>query len=325
MIKQAGRPLSGYRFLQSADVEDVRDRVAQVYCRHQLDPLGRDRRVDAWQNIAKLSRLSVGAMSYGGDVRIDPGRLETFFLAMLPYAGRAQVQSGGQQVLGDTSTATLLSPTDDVLMRWGADCSKLMVRIERESLEQRLAQLMDRPLRQPLRFDVAMPMAAGVTAWWQFVRLLVAEVEQFGTQRAATVAQMESLLLTSLLEMQPHNYADALRADDRQAAPGHVRRVERYIETHAERPIDISDLVAAGGVSGRAIYEGFRRFRDTSPMAYLRLVRLRRAREDLLAGGPDVTVASVATRWYFFELGRFAGQYRALYGETPSQTLRRRA
>jgi transcriptional regulator GlxA family with amidase domain len=102
-----------------------------------------------------------------------------------------------------------------------------------------------------------------------------------------------------------------------------VRQVERYIEDHAHEPIGLDDLVAAGGVSARAIYEGFQRFRGVSPMASLRAERLRRARAELVAGGEAMTVAAVATRWYFFELGRFAGQYRGVYGETPSRTLRR--
>ncbi len=325
MPEPAAHPLSGYRFLDSTDVDDVRERVAQVYCRHRLEPLGRDRQVAAWQNIAKLSCLSVGAMSYGGDVRIDPGRLDSFFLAMLPYAGEARIVAGGQRVLANDATASVLSPTDDVDMAWGGDCSKLMVRIERASLEQHLALLIDRPLRAPLRFDAAMPMASSGARWWQFVRLLIAELEgnAVGAPHSPTVRHLEALLLASLLEHQPHSHSAALR-DGAAIAPRHVRLAERYIEAHAHEPIGITDLVTAAGVSARALYEGFQRFRDTSPMACLRAERLRRARGDLLAGGDGLTVAGVAARWYFFELGRFAGQYRAVYGESPSETLRRR-
>jgi transcriptional regulator GlxA family with amidase domain len=59
-------------------------------------------------------------------------------------------------------------------------------------------------------------------------------------------------------------------------------------------------------------------------MAYLRTVRMQRVREDLLKACDGDTVSAIATRWGFFEFGRFAGQYRKLYGETPSETLRRR-
>jgi AraC-like DNA-binding protein len=61
-------------------------------------------------------------------------------------------------------------------------------------------------------------------------------------------------------------------------------------------------------------------------MNHLRNERLRRVREDLT--GSDrarrPTIAEVAYRWGFTHLGRFAHDYRARYGESPSITLRRR-
>ncbi len=73
----------------------------------------------------------------------------------------------------------------------------------------------------------------------------------------------------------------------------------------------------------RSLYEGFRRFRGTSPMEFLRTMRLRRVREDLIDAPAGTTVSDVATRWGFYQFGRFAAQYRQLFGETPSATLRR--
>ncbi|MCF6424143.1 helix-turn-helix domain-containing protein [Amycolatopsis tucumanensis] len=59
-------------------------------------------------------------------------------------------------------------------------------------------------------------------------------------------------------------------------------------------------------------------------MAYLRQVRLARARNDLINGDPDVlTVSAVALRWGFGHLGRFGAACQEWYGEPPSHTLRR--
>jgi transcriptional regulator GlxA family with amidase domain len=58
-------------------------------------------------------------------------------------------------------------------------------------------------------------------------------------------------------------------------------------------------------------------------MAYLRRVRLQKVREELLRDSAD-GVTDIATRWGFEHLGRFAGAYRRRYGETPSETRRRR-
>ena len=46
------------------------------------------------------------------------------------------------------------------------------------------------------------------------------------------------------------------------------------------------------------------------------------ARRELRDASPgSTTVTRVATRWGFTELGRFAGEYRAMFGELPSETL----
>jgi AraC-like DNA-binding protein len=326
MLELEGRPLSNHTLFETSDLDDARQRVADVYCDHRLDLGGETPGLNAWQTNAQLKRIGVGAMSYGGDVYVDPGRLESFYLLMLPYVGSAEVAAGGREVASDRRTATLLSPTDPVRMRWGADCTKLMVRIDRAALEQLLTTMLGRPLKEALRFDLKMPMEGRSVAWWRFVTLLMSELEfdDAKATRSATLMQMESLLLTSLLEGQQSNYSDALRSGTCKIAPRHVRQVERFIEEHAGEAISMEQIIEASGVSGRALYDGFKQFRETSPMAYLRTVRMQRVREDLLKACDGDTVSAIATRWGFFEFGRFAGQYRKLYGETPSETLRRR-
>jgi AraC-like DNA-binding protein len=73
-------------------------------------------------------------------------------------------------------------------------------------------------------------------------------------------------------------------------------------------------------VSGRTLYSGFQKFRGTSPM---RGVRMERARHDLQDPDQPRSVTEVATRWGFFQLGRFAAEYCKRYGEYPATTLRR--
>lgn len=97
------------------------------------------------------------------------------------------------------------------------------------------------------------------------------------------------------------------------------------METDPDRPLTVADLAAQANISIRALQEGFRREFGTTPMGYLRDVRLRRARADLRAADPAATtVAAVARRWGFAHAGRFSARYAAAFGETPNTTLRRR-
>lgn len=321
----AAQPLDKCRVFGSSDVDETRQQVAQLYCEHRLSPTAPGMPLRAWQNAVTLKQSCLATMGYGAEVQIDPGKLQNFYLLMLPYAGEALVDAGGRTVMASSRVGTLLSPDDLVTMRWSPDCAKYMVRIDRAAVEQHVAALLGHTLRRPLNFRLAIPREGLGAEWWRLTELLVGLVEcqDPAHPQSLAIEQLEQALLLALIEGQEHSYSDALRDRDRSIAPRHVRLVEQYIEEHAADPISIEQLVAVSGVSGRALFDGFKRFRNTSPMAHLRTCRMRRVREALLQPTPDTTVSRLAQDWGFFELGRFAGQYRKLYGEMPSETLRR--
>ncbi|HYN78481.1 MAG TPA: helix-turn-helix domain-containing protein [Lamprocystis sp. (in: g-proteobacteria)] len=83
-------------------------------------------------------------------------------------------------------------------------------------------------------------------------------------------------------------------------------------------------LCAEVGVSQRTLEYAFQEQLGTSPMDFIRRLRLHATRRALLAGergGP--TVAEIAMTFGFYQLGRFATEYRTLFGELPSTTLSR--
>jgi AraC-like DNA-binding protein len=73
----------------------------------------------------------------------------------------------------------------------------------------------------------------------------------------------------------------------------------------------------------RTLQAGFQRHLGMSPMAYVRVVRLRRAHRDLRSADPSHhTVAAIAHGWGFTHLSRFAAAHKTTYGQTPLQVLR---
>jgi AraC-like DNA-binding protein len=98
-----------------------------------------------------------------------------------------------------------------------------------------------------------------------------------------------------------------------------VRAVEDLLQCEEVVSLSLPDLCFELGMSRRTIERAFQRVLDISPAHYLMLFRLCRAREDLIAG--HETVSSIAMKHGFFELGRFAGKYRDIFGELPSETL----
>ena len=90
------------------------------------------------------------------------------------------------------------------------------------------------------------------------------------------------------------------------------------------RKIRLAQLSTIAGVSERSLRNAFYHVCTTSPKRYLKLWQLHEVRRALRgAERPPLSVTDVATLHGFFELGRFAGEYKALFGEAPSQTLQR--
>lgn len=318
------QPLGRHALFSTTDVDEAREQVARVFCDHKLKPRERATRLDAWQNMARLGSTAVGAMGYGAEVEIDPGTLGDFYLLMLPYAGGASIQHGGQRTNVTSACGSILNPEDPTLMEWSAECAQLMVRIDRYALERQLSVMLGGVSVPSIRFDLAMPAIGGTARWWQLVNMLMDSLDApTVVPNSLATSLHESLLLVSLLDCQVHSYSDKLSKEPKSIAPRHVRHVETYIAENADQPLTVEDLVAVSGVSARALFDGFRRFRDTSPLAYLRSVRLARVRQQLLNPSKDETVSTVAMQWGFYQLGRFAAVYKATYGETPSETLRR--
>jgi AraC family ethanolamine operon transcriptional activator len=103
-----------------------------------------------------------------------------------------------------------------------------------------------------------------------------------------------------------------------------VQRAEEFFRRHVGEPVSIAQLSAIAEVSERSLRNAFYRVYSTSPKRYLRLWQLHQVRRALRAAdGPEATVTDVATFHGFYELGRFAGEYKALFGEAPSQTLQK--
>jgi AraC-like DNA-binding protein len=317
-------PLRRHRLFETHDLDEAREAVARVYCPHRLTLLG-PQGASALHNRVDLGGMSLNFMRYGADIRIDPGELSCFYLLQIPTTGGASVRCGSETALASPDVATLLSPALGVVMDWSADCEKILVQIDRGRVEAALEATLGRKLGRPLDFDVAFPRDGTrerIIRLIQFIREDV-DCEAGVLTRGIAGSQVTETLIAALLRGQRHTYSLALEAPTPAIAPRHVKRAEAFMRENMARAISLAEIAEAAGVSIRALQEGFRRFRDTTPLETLRALRLEGARADLDAGRPGDGVTTIALRWGFAHLGRFAQAYQTRYGEPPSDTLRR--
>jgi AraC-like DNA-binding protein len=175
-----------------------------------------------------------------------------------------------------------------------------------------------------LRLD---PMPTGrARAWRQTVDFVTRTVLNNGDAAANPLIVGTAQRLLAVTALHGYGIEPAEKAGTRRdATPASVRRAVAFIEANPDLDISVADIARAAHVSVRALQLAFRRHLDTTPLRYLRRVRLDLAHADLQAARPDdgTTVTDVALHWGCADLSRFAADYRAVYAEHPHMTLRR--
>ncbi len=200
---------------------------------------------------------------------------------------------------------------------------QLILRIDKAALTRKLTALLGREPTAPIEVSQEQPAGDERMALRELVYYFAQEIERLEgcSVFCPVISEIEQTIVTTFLYANHSNYSDLLRADTKDAAPWQVRAVEDYIASHWDRPIDMLQLVEMTGASARSIYKTFARTRGYSPRTFLKQMRLTQARARLQSSDPDVSVTAIALSCGFHNLGHFARDYRAFFGELPSETL----
>ena len=107
--------------------------------------------------------------------------------------------------------------------------------------------------------------------------------------------------------------------------PSHiVKRALDIIDTEPSDKLTILSLCGAVGVSSPTLYRAFIEITGLPPSSYMKFARLSKARGLLLRDRPHRgAVKQAAIACGFYDFGRFSSEYRQLFGEKPSDTIRR--
>jgi AraC-like DNA-binding protein len=179
----------------------------------------------------------------------------------------------------------------------------------------------------PVRFTGYHPITPAAADQWRATRAFAAETladPETAAQPLITGNLARLLAAVTLATFPNTTEADEAGPDRADATPDALRRAIAFIESHADADIGLAEIAASAYVTPRAIQYAFRRHHDSTPMAYLRRVRLDAAHRELLAAAPGdgATVTTIAARWGFAHPGRFAASYRRAYRQTPGEALR---
>jgi AraC-like DNA-binding protein len=281
------------------------------------------------QRGGRLGSVTLSDMAVGADVSLGCGDGCAAYRVFFVRSGHVEWTHRGVSMDGVAGSAAVYAPEGLRAMQWDEGTELLLFKIDWCAVEDALRAALGRQVTsQPDFTPLMLTNTAPARSW---INMLMLFAEQFFDpdgllqQPLAGMPFIDSLVRGLLLATE-HPYRNALTAERHPVTPRAVRAAVDVIEAEAHLPLTLSSIAARSQVSVRSLQLAFKRHVGTSPMSYLRDVRLRRAHQTLLESDPSaVTVASVAFDWGFTNLGRFAAAHAARYREQPAKTLRRTA
>lgn len=217
----------------------------------------------------------------------------------------------------------LINPLHPVALEYSPDCVKLIVKLPVGLINSCCSGQLGYLPPGGLRFDTDSFRLPEESPFSKLIELLYLEADQRDLISSPVGTSMSLLVATKLMESLPNNLPSSSSAAD----ADFFGLIDNYIDSRASAEVPTAEeLARLCNVSVRTLYDRFKRAKGVAPLAYIKMRRLRRIYHRMHATvASRRSVTELALEHGFYHLGRFSSEYRALFGELPSETLRRGA
>ena len=271
---------------------------------------------------APLGRIDVGLSLTSVPLTAESARTpDSPFLVQFPLHSGCTLEIDGCAVSIPPGSGTVISPGQHV-RRSSEPGTTLLLSVAGSLVRSRIELHTRRALDRSLVFEPL--IESGAETIRQYWRLMAEAIDRDVAVAGSPLARvLEEGLVDLLLRLQPHSHSCLLNEAETTARSHLVEIVAAHVDEHLAEPFSVQDLADVAGCSVRVLQTILLELHGTSPVAFVRRRRLAAARKMLETADSGMSITAIAQRCGFPQLGRFSVEYKATYGESPSQTKQR--
>jgi AraC-like DNA-binding protein len=302
-------------------------KIASESCLERVDKLGRSIGITVLTRSpieihhSHLGNIRIVELQWQQTFTLERSPIDTDYQIFVPISGRIE----WQETLCAATTALAIDPDRAFTKITSTNGRVLVVGFDRQSLTSVLAKLLDRELKQPVSFESTIDLDTDFgTSLKEFIEFLGGSRNPGLNIASPTIqAELASALLACLLKGVRHNYSDEILYHCQGAFAYYVKQAISYIEAHLQDEIELADIAAAVNISPRLLQKAFAQEYNCSPMRFVARTRLERIRQELERSSDATRIIDVMMNYGITQGGKFAKEYQQLFGEKPSDTLKR--
>lgn len=244
----------------------------------------------------------------------------------LPLSVPGAIRMQGREA--DDNSLFFLRGGEEFMFHMPTGMDMLAITFERELFETALSRIASaREVETLLRQPVIKLPAQRLAACRQRLLALFSEAldSDDGDEglRPEREAALEQGMLQEMLQLMTDPACDRRQRSGSSTQSFIVEKCHHLAMAETLSAPSVMDLCQRLQVSRRTVQNSFRSVAETTPVNYLRSVRLNGVRRSLMSTHPsELSIGDAASRWGFYHLSHFAAEYQELFGELPSQTRR---
>jgi len=278
-------------------------------------------------NLAMFKRLAFFSIESDAPFCVDADQDRWHFSLTMPLGRGFQANVNSRMEIFSGNEAHLLVPQHNFSFRTQTNNNTLVFNVDRNVVSEyseKLSQGCPLEIRQNRKLQLIGRQGA---AFRRLIDYLWRELRHGGEslQNSLFATELEETLIVSYMLALEENFNGLSRHEYHTVAPVAIKRVEEYLLGHLSKPVSLADLTTVSKLPIRTLSRNFKKYFGVSPMQFLRARRFEAAHSELSRGTLEGhSVTETAMRYGFTHLGKFAKEYRQIFHELPSETLKRR-
>ncbi|ADP96867.1 AraC family transcriptional regulator [Marinobacter adhaerens] len=305
---------------KSAHPEVVSEFVNKEIGRHTIE-LKKFEAAQSCLSFAEFSELKVSSLSYGTEVKVRSPELEKSFHLQVIMKGNCRVTFKDAKALLETGDAIMLNPNELIILDYSSDCEKLIINIPESAVQSSLLFYQGCIPKSGIRFKRRPVNLFRFPSLIKLIETVFLEIEDYNSDTFLSFDPYKEIIVRKLLSTFISNIQRDIGDPN---ANNCMKNITQYIDDNLKTDINVDELAAISKVSVRSIYNMFSDSLSTTPGNYIKNRRLQRVREKLQSGAAR-NVTEVALDYGFMHLGRLSCNYKELFGELPSETIKKRS
>ncbi|QSR34326.1 AraC family transcriptional regulator [Marinobacterium iners] len=267
--------------------------------------------------------MGLARVSYGDEVRICClGLSDVYHLHVVTGGQCCWHYDDDQRLLLRPGQALMINPQERMYISYSDDCEKIIIKIPVEILKEGYLKHIGILPHDDFCFDRRVVDLNNSKCFLSFLDALLTEANEVKVDIDTLQRPYRDILISKLLQqfsgmIKIHNMGSSQM--DRS-----FFKLLTYIDVNIKDDIDVHAMAKASNVSIRTVYNQFSKYFGLTPKRYIRKAKMKNLREELVRNTKLRNVTQAALDYGFTHLGRFSSEYREMFGELPSETIKYR-